>query len=118
MHDKAEKGTLDMETGLIRFPQRRYLYNFFSRIYLQSLTLTFLAEWGDRSQIATIILGAREDVIGVILGGTLGHAICTGLAVLGGRFIAQRISVRTVTLIGGVVFILFAVSAFLFDPET
>lgn len=31
-----------------------------SRIFLQSFTLTFLAEWGDRSQLTTIILGARE----------------------------------------------------------
>ena len=31
----------------------------------------------------------------MIIGGSLGHALCTGLAVLGGRFIAQRISVRT-----------------------
>ena len=29
------------------------------------------------------------------LGGTIGHAICTGLAVVGGRLIAQRISIRT-----------------------
>ena len=36
-----------------------------------------------------------QDVSGVIIGGTIGHALCTGLAVLGGRFIAQRISVRT-----------------------
>lgn len=36
-----------------------------------------------------------QEVIGVVLGGTLGHALCTGLAVLGGRFIAQRISART-----------------------
>jgi len=34
----------------------------------------------------------------VILGGTLGHAFCTGLAVIGGRFVAQRISMRTGTL--------------------
>lgn len=26
----------------------------FSQIFLKSFTLTFLAEWGDRSQIATI----------------------------------------------------------------
>lgn len=88
-----------------------------SRILLQSFTLTFLAEWGDRSQLTTIILGAREDVTGVIMGGILGHSICTGLAVLGGRMIAQRISVRTVTLIGGVVFLLFAFSALFFDPN-
>lgn len=94
-----------------------------SRILLQAFTLTFLAEWGDRSQLTTIILAAREvtvnnfiitiatslcawnfncininylqDVYGVVLGGILGHSFCTGLAVLGGRIIAQRISVRT-----------------------
>lgn len=37
----------------------------------------------------------HQDVIGVIIGGTLGHAICTGIAVLGGRIVAQKISVRT-----------------------
>ena len=36
-----------------------------------------------------------QDVVGVTIGGTLGHCLCTGLAVLGGRMIAQRISVRT-----------------------
>ena len=28
--------------------------------FVQACTMTFLAEWGDRSQIATIVLGARE----------------------------------------------------------
>ena len=45
------------------------------------------------------VLAAREDVYGVCVGGVLGHALCTGLAVLGGRIIATRISVRTVTLV-------------------
>lgn len=27
---------------------------------MSAFVLTFMAEWGDRSQIATIILGARE----------------------------------------------------------
>lgn len=31
--------------------------------------------------------------------------------------IAQRISVRTVTIVGGVVFLLFAISALFFDPN-
>lgn len=79
--------------------------------------MTFLAEWGDRSQLATIVLAAREEIKGVIIGGVLGHALCTGLAVLGGRMIAQRISVRTVTLIGGVVFLLFALTALFMDPN-
>jgi putative Ca2+/H+ antiporter (TMEM165/GDT1 family) len=87
------------------------------RLYLQALTMTFLAEWGDRSQLATIVLAAREELTGVVVGGVLGHALCTGLAVLGGRMIAQRISVRTVTLAGGVVFLVFALSALVVDPE-
>lgn len=29
------------------------------------------------------------------MGGTLGHCLCTGLAVVGGRMVAQKISVRT-----------------------
>ena len=33
--------------------------------------------------------------MGVTLGAVLGHALCTGLAVLGGRMIAQKISVKT-----------------------
>jgi len=36
-----------------------------------------------------------QEVIGVIIGGTLGHALCTSLAVLGGRCIAQHISIKT-----------------------
>lgn len=36
-----------------------------------------------------------QDIFGVMLGGVLGHSLCTGLAVLGGRMIAQKISVKT-----------------------
>ncbi|KAL8570274.1 hypothetical protein ACOMHN_011296 [Nucella lapillus] len=108
----------DMESGIIRTPGRHFLSGFLSTIFLESFTLTFLAEWGDRSQIATIILGAREDVFGVVMGGLVGHGLCTGLAVVGGRFIAQRISIRTVTFIGAIVFLLFAASALVFGPES
>ncbi|KAJ8298209.1 hypothetical protein KUTeg_024740 [Tegillarca granosa] len=99
---KQNAGVQDVETGIIRTPGRRFLQGVLGTIFLQAFTLTFLAEWGDRSQLTTIVLAAREDLFGVILGGVLGHAICTGIAVLGGRIVAQKISVRTVTLIGGV----------------
>jgi putative Ca2+/H+ antiporter (TMEM165/GDT1 family) len=32
----------------------RVLYMLFSPVFIKAFTLTFLAEWGDRSQIATI----------------------------------------------------------------
>lgn len=87
----------------------------FFQIFMQAFTMTFVAEWGDRSQITTIVLAASENLWGVILGGCLGHAICTGLAVIGGRLIASKISVRTITIIGGIVFIIFAITSSIWD---
>jgi putative Ca2+/H+ antiporter (TMEM165/GDT1 family) len=66
------------------------------QIFLNAFSLTFLAEWGDRSQIATIGLAASQDVIGVTVGSILGHAACTAAAVLGGRHLATHIDERTV----------------------
>lgn len=77
-------------------------------VFAQSFTLTFFAEWGDRSQIATISLASVNDPIGVTIGSFVGHAACTGLAVIGGRLLATRISERQVALAGGIVFLLFA----------
>ena len=79
----------------------------FSPIFVQTFTLTFLGEWGDRSQIATIAMAAGSDYWWVICGTVLGHGLCTILAVLGGRLLASKISVRSVTLGGGFLFLLF-----------
>ncbi|XP_026161205.1 putative divalent cation/proton antiporter TMEM165 [Mastacembelus armatus] len=115
---KLANGTPDVEAGTgTPQPQGKW-HSIISPIFLQAFTLTFLAEWGDRSQLTTIILAAREDPFGVAVGGTLGHCLCTGLAVIGGRMIAQKISVRTVTIIGGIVFLAFAFSALFIKPET
>lgn len=93
------------------------LKQWFSPVFLEAFTLTFLAEWGDRSQIATIGLAASVDVLGVTLGGILGHAICTGAAVLGGRHLATHIHERTVGIVGGVLFILFGLHALWEGPD-
>lgn len=81
----------------------------FSPVFVQTFVMTFLAEWGDRSQIATIALAAAHNMVWVSIGAVLGHSMCTGVAVVGGRMLASRISVRTVTLAGAVVFEIFAV---------
>lgn len=64
-------------------------------LVINVFTMVFVAEWGDRSQISTVILAAREDSVGVFVGSFGGHVLCTGLAVVGGRFVAEMISVRT-----------------------
>lgn len=84
----------------------------------QAFVMTFLAEWGDRSQVTTIMLAAKEstEVPCVIAGSCLGHAFCTGLAVIAGKALASRISIRTITLLGAFVFIAFTVSSLFFIP--
>ncbi|CBQ69243.1 conserved hypothetical protein [Sporisorium reilianum SRZ2] len=81
----------------------------FSPVFAQAFILTFLGEWGDRSQIATIALAAAHNVALVCVGTIAGHACCTGLAVLGGSWLASRISVKHVTLGGACMFLVFAV---------
>jgi len=76
-------------------------------IMTKTFALTFVAEWGDRTQLATITLAAANNPFGVIGGATLGHAICAAIAVICGKFIAGRISERWLTLAGGILFIIF-----------
>lgn len=80
-------------------------------ILTEAFVLTFMAEWGDRTQIATIALAAGNNPIGVTTGAVLGHAICAAIAVIGGKMIAGRISERQLTLIGGCLFLIFGVIA-------
>jgi len=88
------------------------------QILTQAFILTFLAEWGDRSQIATIVLGASQNPFGVTLGACVGHSFCTGMAVVGGRLLASRISERQVAMGGGVLFILFAAITVYLGPPS
>jgi len=87
------------------------------KLFVNTFTLTFIAEWGDRSQLATIVLAGINDVVGVILGGCLGHAICTGGAVLAGALIARFISIRKITFLGALVFLGFAIASIFIDPN-
>ncbi|MGI2904478.1 TMEM165/GDT1 family protein [Tolypothrix sp. VBCCA 56010] len=80
-------------------------------IIIEAFVLTFMAEWGDRTQFATIALAASNNPFGVTVGAILGHSICAVIAVSCGRMIAGRISERQLTLIGGCLFIVFGVMA-------
>jgi len=87
------------------------------KLFVNCFTMTFIAEWGDRSQLATIVLAGLNDVWGVVVGGCLGHTICTGGAVLVGVIIARFISARVITLIGALVFLGFAIASIFTDPQ-
>jgi len=86
------------------------------KLFTNTFVMTFLAEWGDRSQLATIVMAGINDVSGVCVGGVLGHTLCTSLAVICGALIAKKVSVRVVTLVGALVFIGFAIASLFIDP--
>jgi Ca2+/H+ antiporter, TMEM165/GDT1 family len=81
-------------------------------VLLKAFMLIFLAEWGDRTQFATITLAAGNDALGVTLGAILGHGICTVIAITCGCLLAERISERTIAYVGGGLFLLFAATAY------
>lgn len=95
---------------------RHGLARFLSPVLAQTFVMTFLAEWGDRSQIATITMGADYNPLGICVGGSAGHACATALAVLGGRLVASRINERAMTALGGATFLLFGFLACIEDP--
>ena len=81
-------------------------------IYGTTVIAFFLAEMGDKTQIATAALAARfQDLVPVVAGTTLGMLLADIPAVyLGGRF-AQRLPMRLVHGVAAAIFALLGVLA-------
>lgn len=84
----------------------------FTPVWIQVFVMTFLGEWGDRSQIATIAMAAGSEYWFVILGAIIGHGLCTAAACIGGKYLAKKISMRNVTIGGAIAFFIFAMLYF------
>uniref|UniRef100_A0A1J3HQ55 GDT1 family protein n=1 Tax=Noccaea caerulescens TaxID=107243 RepID=A0A1J3HQ55_NOCCA len=81
-------------------------------ILWKSFSLVFFAEWGDRSMLATVALGAAQSPWGVASGAIAGHLVATLLAIIGGAFLANYISEKLVGYVGGGLFLVFAAATF------
>lgn len=67
----------------------------------------FIAEMGDKTQFATVALGARFDLLwAVVLGTTLGMLIANIPAVLVGEALAQKLPMKAIRYAAAAVFIL------------
>ncbi|RKP50718.1 TMEM165/GDT1 family protein [Trinickia fusca] len=74
----------------------------------------FLAEMGDKTQIATIALAARfHDFFGVVAGTTLGMMIANVPAILLGERFAHRLPTAAVHAVAAVLFVVLGALAFL-----
>jgi putative Ca2+/H+ antiporter (TMEM165/GDT1 family) len=70
----------------------------------------FLAEMGDKTQIATVALAARyTDLVAVVGGTTLGMMISNVPAVFMGEKIAQKVSMKLVHGIAAAIFVVLGV---------
>jgi putative Ca2+/H+ antiporter (TMEM165/GDT1 family) len=78
--------------------------------FLTTLIAFFLVEMGDKTQIATIALGARfHEVVPVTMGTTLGMMIANAPAVYLGNELVKRIPLRIVHMIAAALFLIIGV---------
>ena len=82
-------------------------------LFLSTLLLITLAEFGDKTQIAVAGLGSTTDPVAVWIGATLALAATSALGVLAGRTILQRLSVSLLHRLSGGVFIVLGALALL-----
>ncbi len=80
-------------------------------VFGTTLVAFFLAEMGDKTQVATVALAAQyHSIVFVVVGTTLGMMIANVPAVLLGDRIAQRMPVRLVHGIAAAIFALLGVA--------
>ena len=76
------------------------------QVFMLTVGLFFLAEMGDKTQIATIALGARySDVFSVTVGTTLGMMLANAPAVWIGQKFTKRMPIKWVHAVAAVTFI-------------
>lgn len=81
---------------------------FCNAVFIKAFVLTFVAEWGDRSQISTIGLAVSTNPFAVFIGGSAGHFVCTLGAIIFGAAVAKKISMSILNICGAVIFLGFA----------
>ena len=72
-----------------------------------------ISEIGDKSEIATVSIAAMYDLLGVIAGTMMAYTMTCCMAIFLGRTLQHCISEKTMNLIGGIIFLLFALQILL-----
>ncbi len=81
------------------------------QVFILTVGLFFLAEMGDKTQIATIALGAKyTDVFSVTLGTTLGMMLANAPAVWIGQKFTKRMPIKWVHAVAAVTFIAIGIA--------
>lgn len=82
--------------------------------FVATTVLFFLAELGDKTQVATVVLAARyEATVAVVIGTTLGMLIANVPVVMAGHWIMERVPMAWTRRIAFVLFVAFGIVAVL-----
>ena len=82
-------------------------------VFVTTVVAFFLAEMGDKTQIATVMLAARypEYLLWVVAGTTLGMMLANAPVVWLGERITRKVPIRTVHLVSALIFAVLGVLA-------
>lgn len=81
-------------------------------VFITTVVVFFLAEMGDKTQIATVMLAARYDsIVSVVAGSTLGMMLANTPVVWLGERVTRLVPLRTVHIISALVFVVLGILA-------
>jgi putative Ca2+/H+ antiporter (TMEM165/GDT1 family) len=78
------------------------------KVFLTIFGTVFLAELGDKTQLATVLFATRENLgpLTVFLAASMALIATTAIGVAAGSFVADQIDTRLLSYIAGIGFIL------------
>jgi putative Ca2+/H+ antiporter (TMEM165/GDT1 family) len=78
------------------------------KVFLAIFGTVFLAELGDKTQLATLLFATRESIslLTVFLAASLALIATTAIGVLAGSFISDQIDTKLLSYVAGIGFIL------------
>ena len=78
--------------------------------FMATTNMFFLAEIGDKTQVATVVLAARfEATFWVIMGTTLGMLLANIPVIMAGRWLVERLPLATARVAASILFVVLAV---------
>jgi putative Ca2+/H+ antiporter (TMEM165/GDT1 family) len=78
------------------------------RLFFTIFFTVFIAELGDKTQLATMLFAADKQVskLTVFFGASLALVVASGIGVLAGTFISNYIGAKQLNMVAGIGFIL------------
>ncbi|MCK9364117.1 MAG: TMEM165/GDT1 family protein [Syntrophales bacterium] len=81
------------------------------KVLLTVFSSVFIAELGDKTQLATLLFAADKDVskLTVFIGASLALVVASGIGVLAGGFINQYVNEKYLSYLAGTGFIVIGI---------